>query len=86
VGGGSRNRVLNQFVADATGRPVIAGPAEATAAGNVAVQAIGAGLLEDLREARDLIRRSFPLTVFDPQPQADWDTAYQRFCGLRPKE
>ena len=86
VGGGSRNRVLNQFVADATGRPVIAGPAEATAAGNVAVQAIGAGLLEDLRQARDLIRRSFPLTVFDPQPQADWDTAYQRFCGLRPKE
>jgi len=86
VGGGSRNRVLNQFVADATGRPVIAGPAEATAAGNVAVQAIGAGLLKDLREARDLIRRSFPMTVFEPKPQADWDAAYQRFCALRPKE
>jgi len=86
VGGGSRNRVLNQFVADATGRPVIAGPAEATAAGNVAVQAIGAGLLKDLREARDLIRRSFPMTVFEPKPQADWNAAYQRFCALRPKE
>jgi len=86
VGGGSRNRVLNQFVADATGRPVIAGPAEATAAGNVAVQAIGAGLLRDLREARALIERSFPLSVFEPDPQADWDEAYRRFLALRPQE
>ncbi|MGC8794938.1 MAG: rhamnulokinase, partial [Bryobacteraceae bacterium] len=86
VGGGSRNHVLNQFVADATGRPVIAGPSEATAAGNVVVQAIGAGLLRDLGEARELIRRSFPPVRFEPNPQADWDAAYQRFCALRPRE
>ncbi|MGB9605441.1 MAG: rhamnulokinase, partial [Bryobacteraceae bacterium] len=70
----------------ATGRPVIAGPSEATAAGNVVVQAIGAGLLRDLGEARELIRRSFPPVRFEPNPQADWDAAYQRFCALRPRE
>ncbi len=69
VGGGSRNQVLNQFVADATARPVIAGPAEATAAGNVIVQAIGSGHLSGLNEARQLIRRSFPLTTVEPGPK-----------------
>jgi len=83
VGGGSRNQVLNQFVADATGRPVIAGPAEATAAGNVIVQAIGSGDLPALNEARQLIRRSFPLTTVEPRPQADWDRAYDKFCRVR---
>lgn len=86
VGGGSRNRVLNQFVADATGRLVIAGPSEATAAGNVVVQAIGAGDLRDVPEARALIRRSFPVECFEPRPQAAWDAAYARFCALRPPE
>jgi rhamnulokinase len=79
VGGGSRNQVLNQFVADATNRVVTAGPAEATAAGNVIVQAIGAGALSSLPEARALIGRSFPLTVVEPAPQADWDAVYERF-------
>jgi len=83
VGGGSRNQVLNQFVADATGRQVVAGPAEATAAGNVIVQAIGSGLLSGVSQARRLIRRSFPVAVFEPRPQADWDRAYDRFCALR---
>lgn len=83
VGGGSRNQVLNQFVADATGRPVVAGPAEATAAGNVLVQAIGAGALSGLAEARALIRRSFAVTTVEPQAHAGWDEAYDRFVGLR---
>jgi rhamnulokinase len=83
VGGGSRNQVLNQFVADATGRTVLAGPAEATALGNILVQAIGSGALAGHREARQLIRRSFPLEVYEPHPQADWDAAYARFCALR---
>ena len=83
VGGGSRNQVLNQFVADATGRTVVTGPSEATAAGNVVVQAIGAGALSGLSQARQLIRRSFPLATVEPNPQADWDRAYQRFCELR---
>ena len=60
VGGGSRNQVLNQFVADATGRPVVAGPTEATAAGNVLVQAIGAGQLQSLADARQVVRARSP--------------------------
>jgi len=63
VGGGSRNQLLNQLVAQATGRTVIAGPAEATAAGNVLVQAIGAGMLSGLAEAREIVRTSFVLEV-----------------------
>lgn len=84
VGGGSRNQVLNQFVADATGRSVVAGPTEATALGNVLVQAIGSGELSGLEEARHLIVRSFPLTTVEPRPKADWDAAYERFCRIRP--
>jgi rhamnulokinase len=67
VGGGSRNQVLNQLAADATGRSVVAGPAEATAAGNILVQAIGAGCVRDLAEAREIVKRSFPLATFDPR-------------------
>jgi rhamnulokinase len=79
VGGGSRNQVLNQFVADATGRTVIAGPSEATAIGNVLIQAIGAGELAGLAEARAVVRRSFPTRVIEPVPSADWDSAYERY-------
>ncbi|MCL6544339.1 MAG: rhamnulokinase [Bryobacteraceae bacterium] len=82
VGGGSRNRVLNQFVADATGRIVVAGPAEATAAGNLLVQAIGAGMLKDLAEARAVIRRSLPLSLYEPKPSEAWEKAYERFLKL----
>jgi rhamnulokinase len=83
VGGGSRNQVLNQFVADATGRTVMAGPSEATALGNVLVQALGSGEFASLAEARQLIARSFPLAAVEPQPGADWDQAYARFCALK---
>jgi rhamnulokinase len=83
VGGGSKNTVLNQFVADATGRTVLAGPAEATAIGNVMVQAIGSGAVPGLGEARRLIRQSFPLDTFEARPEADWDAAYARFEALR---
>jgi rhamnulokinase len=82
VGGGSRNRLLNQFVADATGRTVIAGPAEATAAGNVLVQAMGAGEIASHAEARALVRRSFPLDTFEPGDRAGWNEAYERFVSL----
>ena len=66
VGGGSRNELLNQLTADVTGRTVVAGPAEATAAGNILVQAIGAGRLSGLAEARRLVRDSFALKVYEP--------------------
>jgi rhamnulokinase len=65
VGGGSKNRLLNQLVAEATGRRVIAGPAEATALGNVLVQAIGAGELAGLSEGRAAVKRSVEIEVFE---------------------
>lgn len=67
VGGGSRNRVLNQFVADSTGRKVIAGPAEATAIGNIMVQAMASGAIANLAQAREVIRNSFPVEVTEPR-------------------
>jgi len=67
VGGGSRNGLLNQLVANATGRTVVAGPVEATAAGNVMVQAIGAGEIDTLDEGREIIRGSFEIAVFEPE-------------------
>jgi rhamnulokinase len=79
VGGGSRNRVLNQFVADATGRLVVAGPTEATAIGNVLIQAIGSGDLPGLDAGRALVRRVFPVEQFEPKNPAGWDEAYARF-------
>ncbi len=79
VGGGSQNQLLNQFVADATGRMVIAGPTEATAIGNVLIQAIGSGALSGLDEARAVVRRSFPTRVIEPAPKADWNAAYEKF-------
>jgi rhamnulokinase len=67
VGGGSRNQLLNQLAANATGRTVIAGPTEATAAGNILVQAIGAGVVSGLSEARQIVARSFPLQTYQPE-------------------
>ena len=67
VGGGSRNRVLNQLTADVTGRRVVAGPVEATAAGNALVQAMGAGQLKSLDEVRDVVRHSFQVEEFFPK-------------------
>jgi rhamnulokinase len=82
VGGGSRNQVLNQFVADATRRLVVAGPSEGTAAGNVLVQAIGSGALAGLKEARSVLRNSADLKLIEPKPGGAWDEAYARFCKL----
>lgn len=65
VGGGSRNELLNRLTAEATGRTVIAGPVEATAAGNILVQAMGSGVVKSLDEAREVVRRSFPLKVYE---------------------
>lgn len=79
VGGGSRNRVLNQFTADATGRTVIAGPVEATALGNVAMQMLATGAVASLAEARRVIERSFPVDRFAPAAADRWDAHYRRF-------
>jgi len=82
VGGGSKNTLLNQFVADCTGRRVIAGPGEATAIGNILVQALGAGELKSLSGVRQVVRNTFELTTFEPHPSADWENAYERFRKL----
>ncbi len=66
VGGGSRNRFLNQLTADVTGRRVVAGPVEATGIGNALVQALGAGQIASLGEVRALVRRSLPVSEFQP--------------------
>ena len=67
VGGGSRNELLNQLAANATRRTVVAGPAEATAAGNILVQAIGASVISGGAQAREIVRRSFPLQTYEPR-------------------
>lgn len=82
VGGGSKNQLLNHFVAAATSRPVIAGPAEATAAGNILVQATGEGSLKSLEAVRDVVRRSFGLERVAAHHHPGWDEAYRRFCDL----
>jgi rhamnulokinase len=84
VGGGSRNRLLCQFTADATRRPVLAGPVEATAVGNVLVQALARGRLGSMADARALVRRSFPIEPYDPDVRqaAAWDAAYERVRPL----
>jgi rhamnulokinase len=79
VGGGARNRLLNQFTADATGRVVVAGPMEATALGNIAMQMLATGAVGSLREARAVIDRSFPTERFEPRAAEQWDAAYRRF-------
>jgi rhamnulokinase len=82
VGGGSRNALLCQFTADACGRPVHAGPVEATAAGNVLLQLMARGKLATLADARSVVARSFPVTVYEPRDPAAWDAAAGRFAGL----
>jgi rhamnulokinase len=84
VGGGTRNALLCQFTADACGRPVHAGPIEATAVGNVLLQAIGRGRIGTLAEARAIVARSFPVTVYEPRQTAVWDEAADRFATLVP--
>jgi rhamnulokinase len=79
IGGGSRNRLLNQFTADATGRTVLAGPAEATALGNIAVQMLATGAVDSLQQVRDIIDRSYPAETFAPVDPEKWNRQAERF-------
>lgn len=84
IGGGSKNRLLNQLTADATGRRVLAGPSEATALGNVAIQILATGEASSLAEVRAIVERSFPTEIFDPQETDQWNQHAERFeqyCG-----
>jgi rhamnulokinase len=82
VGGGSQNQLLCQFTADACNRPVLAGPVEATAIGNVLVQGMGLGLLSSLEEAREIVRRSFEVRTYTPEAPGSWHGPYDRFLKL----
>jgi rhamnulokinase len=81
IGGGSQNRLLCQFAADATGLPVIAGPVEATAMGNLMVQALGLGFVKSVTELRRTIRASSEVTEYTPADGARWNEAYGRYCA-----
>ena len=84
IGGGSKETLLCQYTADACGIPVYAGPSEATAIGNLASQAIAAGELKDLSEAREMVRASFDVTCYEPDlsKKAIWDAGYEKFLSL----
>ena len=82
VGGGSQNALLNQFAANACGIPVVAGPVEATALGNVLLQARATGSIASLSEIREVVRNSHVLQTYEPTDQANWQTASQRFQAL----
>lgn len=82
VGGGCQNTLLNQFTANACGKPVIAGPVEATALGNVLIQARAAGAISNLHEIRSIVSASVELKTHEPTQTAEWQQASQRFNDL----
>jgi rhamnulokinase len=83
VGGGAQNALLCRLTADATRRPVLAGPVEATAMGNLMVQAFGRGYVSSLQEIRNVVRSSVEVQTYLPRGSADsWDEAFSRFSEL----
>ena len=85
IGGGSLNKYLNQFTANATGVTVLAGPQEGTAIGNILLQAKAAGLVKDIWEMRQIIANSLDLVRYEPQDQAVWDAAYENYLKITNK-
>jgi rhamnulokinase len=82
VGGGTRNRLLNQFTADATGRQVVTGPIEATAIGNIIVQMMALGHVNSLEDGRRLIRASFDTEIYEPAGGPNWDAEYGKLLEV----
>ncbi|MCX8083071.1 MAG: rhamnulokinase [bacterium] len=82
VGGGSQNKLLSQFAASSTKKIVIAGPVEATGIGNILVQAIANKEIADISQLREIVRKSFPLFVYQPKDTAVWDENYERYKKL----
>lgn len=83
IGGGSQNDLLCQMTADATSLPVLAGPKEATAIGNILVQAMAAGEVKGMTDLRRIVRESFPPKLYAPRVDPRWDGAYERFRELK---
>jgi rhamnulokinase len=82
VGGGIHNRLLCELTASAIGRPVWAGPAEGSAIGNLVVQYMALGRVQDLQQARDIVRESFPVETYEAGPTEEWEQTYRTFCRL----
>jgi rhamnulokinase len=82
VGGGARNELLCRWTADASGRVVLAGPAEATLVGNLLVQAMALGEISSLEDGREVVRRSFAPEVYEPVEDTRWSEARERFATL----
>jgi rhamnulokinase len=82
VGGGSQNELLSQYAADACGVEVVAGPVEATALGNVLMQAVAMGRVADAAQAREVVRRAFEPKVYEPRTGGGWDEATERLREL----
>jgi len=82
VGGGTQNELLTQMAADACGRTVIAGPVEATAIGNILVQAMATGDVKSIADLRAIVRNSFDVKRYEPRETAQWDAAYEKFKQL----
>jgi rhamnulokinase len=82
IGGGAHNATMNQLTADATGVPVFAGPTEATAIGNILLQAKALDKVKSLAEIREIVRNSFEVAEYTPSPKLDWEAAYDKFEKL----
>jgi len=82
IGGGAQNRLLCQFTANATGLPIIAGPTEATAVGNIMVQALSLKYIASHEEMREIIKESFELVRYEPERTSEWESAYERFLNI----
>ncbi|WP_027450921.1 rhamnulokinase [Xylanibacter brevis] len=82
IGGGSLNKYLNQFTANATGATVLAGPQECTAIGNIMLQAKASALVKDIWQMRNIIANSTAMVKYEPQDKAIWDKAYEKFLGI----
>ena len=82
IGGGSRNSLLNQFTSNALGIAVAAGPTEATAIGNIMLQAKAAGLVADIKEMRAMIASSVQLTHYQPQDAALWAEGFEKYLQI----
>ena len=86
VGGGAKNELLNQFMADATGKRVLAGPVEATALGNIGMQMLATSATSSLRESRQIIDRSFATQIFEARDTAKWDeqvSVFEQYCEMK---
>jgi rhamnulokinase len=86
IGGGTKNRLLNQLTADATGRIVKSGPVEATAIGNILVQAVAMGYIASLDKGRAIVRDSFQVETYYPSNTAPWEDAFRLYKHLKRKK